>query len=109
MFAQAVAELRNPDCVYWFTSDDERLIQEHNRQYQQVQPIEQLLPTILTPTTERKRENLWQIKDIQKELEHHLRTSDIPTLKGLAAIVKKLKWPRGASNGVDGYYLQRRE
>ena len=109
MFAQAVAELRNPDCVYWFTSDDERLIQEHNRQYQQVQPIEQLLPTILTPTTERKRENLWQIKDIQKELEHHLRTSDIPTLKALAAIVKKLKWPRGASNGVDGYYLQRRE
>ena len=109
MFAQAVAELRDPDCVYWFTSDDERLIQEHNRKYQQVQPIEQLLQTILAPTTERKRENLWQVKDIQKELEHHLRSSDVPTLKGLAAIVKKLKWPRGASNGVDGYYLQRRE
>ena len=109
MFAQAVAELRDPDCVYWFTSDDERLIQEHNRQYQQVQPIEQLLPTILTPSAERKRENLWQIKDIQKELENHLRSSDVPTLKGLAAIVKKLKWPHGASNGIEGYYLQRRE
>ncbi len=109
MFAQAIAELRNPDSVYWFTSDDERQIQEHNSQYQQVQPIEQLLPTLLTPATERKRENLWQIKDIQKELEHHLRTSDVPTLKALATIVKKLKWPHGASNGVEGYYLQRRE
>ncbi len=76
-------------------------------QYQQVQPIEQLLPTLLTPATEWKRENLWQIKDIQKELEQHLRTSDVPTLKALAAIVKKLKWPRGGSHGVEGYYLQR--
>ena len=47
------------------------------------------------------------LTDIQKELEHHLRTSDVPTLKALAAIVKKLKWPRGGSHGVEGYYLQR--
>lgn len=108
MYAQAVYELHR-DALYWFTSDDERAIQQHNRQYQEVQPIEQLLPTILVPTTDRKRENLWQVKDVQKELEKYLRASDIPNLKGLAAIIKKLKWPHGASNGVAGYYLKRRE
>ena len=35
MYAQAVAELRDADCIYWFTEDDEREIQQHNRQYQQ--------------------------------------------------------------------------
>lgn len=109
MYAQAVYELRMRDAIYWFTSDDERHIQQHNRQYQEVQPIEQLLPTILLPTNERKRENLWQVKDVQKELEKYLRASDIPNLKNLAAIIKKLKWPHGASNGVLGYYLKRRE
>ena len=108
MYAQAVYELHR-DALYWFTSDDERAIQQHNRQYQEVQPIEQLLPTILVPTTDRKRENLWQVKDVQKELEKYLRASDIPNLKSLAAIIKKLKWPHGASNGVAGYYLKRRE
>jgi predicted P-loop ATPase len=109
MYSQAVNELRCRDALYWFTSDDERAIQQHNRQYQEVQPIEQLLPTILVPTTERKRENLWQVKDIQKELEKHLRASDIPNLKSLGTIIKKLKWPHGASNGIGGYYLKRRE
>jgi hypothetical protein len=109
MYAQAVSELRQSDALYWFTSDDERIIQQHNRQYQEVQPIEQLLPTILVPTTERRRENLWQVKDVQKELEKHLRSGDIPNLKSLSATIKKLKWPQGATNGVTGYYLKRRE
>ena len=109
MYAQAVAELRDPDCVYWFTSDDEQAIQRHNSQYQEVQPLEQLLPAIFVPTPERKRENLWQVKDVQKELESHLRTSDIPTLRNIAATIRKLKWPHGASNGIVGYYLKRRE
>ena len=108
MFAQAVAELRDPDCLYWFTSDDEREIQAHNQHYQQVQPIEQLLPSILVPTSEHKRQNLWQVKDVQKELEKHLRSSDIPNLKALSTILKNLRWPRGASNGTEGYYLKLR-
>ena len=106
MFAQAVAELRDPDCIYWFTSDDEREIQQHNQRYQDVQPVEQLLSTIFVPTPERKRQNLWQVKDVQKELEKHLRSSDIPSLKGLGAILKRLKWPHGGTNGTEGYYLK---
>ena len=109
MFAQAVAELKTPGCIYWFTSEDEQQIQQHNQQYQEVQPIESLLPTLLGPATERKRANLWQVKDVQQELAKHLRNSDIPNLKALAAILKKLRWPHGASNGVQGYYLKRKE
>ena len=108
MYAQAVSELRQDDALYWFTSDDEREIQQHNRTYQQVQPIEEVLPTLFEPTTERKRENLWQVKDVQKELGKHLRSGDIPNLKNLGASLKKMKWPRGSSNGVVGYYLKRR-
>ena len=108
MFAQAVAELRDPDCIYWFTSDDEREIQQHNKLYQDVQPVEQLLPAIFAPTSERKRQYLWQVKDVQKELEKHLRSSDIPSLKSLGTILKKLKWPHGAVNGIGGYYIKLR-
>jgi hypothetical protein len=74
-----------------------------------VQPVEQLLSTIFTPTSERKRQNLWQVKDVQKELEKHLRPSDIPTLKYLSTILKKLRWPKGGSNGTEGYYLKLRK
>ena len=35
MFAQAVTDLNEPDCIYWFTHDDEREIQQHNHRYQQ--------------------------------------------------------------------------
>ena len=45
----------------------------------------------------------------KQELAKHLRNSDIPNLKALAAILKKLHWPRGSSNGVEGYYLKRRD
>ena len=109
MYAQAIYELRWKDVLYWFTSDDEREIQQHNQHYQEKQPIEQLLPTILTPTSERKRANLWQVKDVQKELEKHLRPNDIPTLKYLSTILKKLRWPKGGSNGTEGYYLKLRK
>ena len=108
MYAQAIYELRWKDALYWFTSDDECEIQQHNLHYQEVQPIEQLLPTILVPTSERKRQNLWQVKDVQKELEKHLRPSDIPTLKNLSTILKSLRWPKGSSNGTEGYYLKLR-
>lgn len=36
MYAQAVTELRHKGCVYWFTSEDEQEIQEHNKSYQQL-------------------------------------------------------------------------
>ena len=106
MYAQAVTELQQRDCIYWFTSDDEREIQEHNSQYQEESSVSSVLQSIFQPTTEHKRENLWQVKDIQNELARHLRTADIPNLKTLGMTLKQLHWERGGTNGIRGYYLK---
>ena len=106
MYAQAVTELQQRDCIYWFTGDDEREIQEHNSQYQEESSVFSVLQGIFQPTSEHKRENLWQVKDIQKELARHLRTADIPSLKTLGLTLKQLHWERGGNNGIRGYYLK---
>jgi hypothetical protein len=108
MFAQAQAELQQEGCIYWFTNDDERLIQEHNRQYQQLESMETVLESLFEPAQERRRENLWQVLAIQRELAKTLRTADVPSLPRLASALRSLRWPQGGINGVRGYYLQRK-
>ena len=105
MFAQAVAELREPDCLYWFTSEDEQEIQAHNQQYQQESSMESVLPAIFEPTENHKRENLWTVAAIQQELSKHLKAKDVPNLTNLGRTLKSLRWPRGGNTGVRGYYL----
>ena len=106
LFAQAVTELKTPDCIYWFTSEDEREIQEHNRQYQDVSSLEQVLQSVFEPSKTHKRDCFWQVQSIQKELQNHLKASDVPNLKVLGETIKKLKWPHGGINGSKGYYLR---
>ena len=106
MFAQAVTELRDPNCIYWFTSDDEREIQEHNRPYQDVSSLEQVLQSIFEPTNVHKREDFYRVQDIQNELKKHLKSSDIPNLTQLGKSIKNLKWKRGGISGIRGYYLK---
>ena len=106
MFAQAVTELRDPDCIYWFTSDDEREIQEHNRPYQDVSSLEQVLQSIFEPTGVHKREDFYRVQDIQNELKNHLKASDIPNLTQLGKTIRNLKWKRGGIGGTRGYYLK---
>ena len=106
MYAQAVYELREREALYWFTTEDEHSIQQHNQTYQDEQPVESLLETMFSPSLEHKREYLWQVFDIQKELLKRLKAEDAPSLRALGLILKKLKWPKGAINGVKGYYLQ---
>ena len=106
MFAQAVAELRDPDCVYWFTSDDEREIQAHNAHYQESSSLEQVLLALFEPSNIRKKENFWQVQAIQQELAKRLKSSDVPNLKTLGETLKKLRWPRGGIDGLRGYYLR---
>lgn len=106
MFAQAVTELHYPDCVYWFTSEDEREIQEHNRSYQDSSTLEQVLQNLFEPSKIHKKDYFWQVQAIQKELEKHLKTSDVPNLKLLGETIKKLRWPKGGISGVRGYYLK---
>ena len=106
MFAQAVTELRDPDCVYWFTSEDEREIQDHNRQYQNDSSLEQVLQSIFEPSKVHRKDCFWQVHTIQQELTNHLKSSDVPSLKLLGETIKKLKWPRGGIDGQRGYYIR---
>ena len=106
MFAQAVTELKRQDCIYWFTADDEVLIQQHNRLYQQESTMESVLPSIFEPAQEHRREYFWQPQTIQQELRKRLKASDVPNLKNLGSALKRLKWPRGGIDGLRGYYLK---
>ena len=108
MFAQAVTELRDSNCIYWFTSDDEQEIQRHNRLYQQESAPELVLSEIFEPVNQHKRENLWTATAIQKELDNHLRASDIPNLTNLGLAIKKLRWKRYKVGNIRGYYLRLR-
>lgn len=108
MFAQAVSELRDSSCIYWFTSDDEQEIQRHNRLYQQESAPELVLSEIFEPVNQHKKENLWTTTAIQKELKNHLRASDIPNLTNLGLAIKKLRWKRYKVGNARGYYLRLR-
>ena len=105
MFAQAVHELNSRDCIYWFTSDDEREKQQHNRQYQQPSTVEDVLTSLFMPAHDHKRENLWRAQDIQQQMGKVLKTADVPNLTVLGKALKNLRWPRGDNNGIRGYYL----
>ena len=109
MYAQAVAELREPDCIYWFTSDDEHEIQRHNQQFQQESAPELVLSQIFEPVQQHSKEYFWTTTDIQKELGNHLRASDIPNLTNLGLAIKKLRWQRCKLKNDRGYYLRLRK
>ena len=108
LYAQALAELQQEGCRWWFDADDEAEIQRHNAPYQQTTPLETVLPSIFTPTTNRRRENLWQVHAVQKVLAERLRTADVPNLRQLSDAMKALRWPQGAVCGTRGYYLELR-
>ena len=71
-----------------------------------MKPLETVLPAIFTPTTDRRRENLWQVHAVQKVLAERLRTADVPNLRQLADAMKALRWPQGAVCGTRGFYLK---
>ena len=106
MYAQAVAELSSPDCIYWFTADDEREIQQHNEQYQQESAPEQVLAQLFEPTNEHHKEFFWTNTAIQEELRKHLKAADVPNLVAITATIKKLRWQRCKTKGMRGYYLK---
>ena len=106
MYAQAVAELRDPDCVYWFTNDDERDIQQHNSHYQQESTPEMVLKQFFMPSKVRKKDHFWTTSAIQQELRNHLKAVDVPNLTQLGATIKQLRWERVKNRGIRGYYLE---
>ena len=108
MFAQAVRELHQSNCLYWFTSDDEARIQRHNSRYQQESSLETILQNLFSPTNQHRKENFWQVSDIQQELSKHLKSKDLPNLSTLGMSIKHLQWKRCVVKGLRGYYLQRK-
>ena len=108
MFAQAVRELHQSNCLYWFTSDDEARIQRHNSRYQQESSLETILQNLFSPTNQHRKENFWQVSDIQQELSKHLKSKDLPNLSTLGMSIKHLQWKRLVVKGLRGYYLQRK-
>ena len=108
LYAQALAELQEEGCRWWFDAADEAEIQRHNQPYQQASPMESVLPSLFEPTTDRRRENLWQVQAVQKVLADRLRTADVPNLRQLADAMKALRWPQGAVCGTRGYYLKQK-
>jgi len=108
MFAQAVRELHQSNCLYWFTSDDEARIQRHNSRYQQESSLEMILQNLFSPTNQHRKENFWQVSDIQQELSKHLKSKDLPNLSTLGMSIKHLQWKRRVVKGLRGYYLKRK-
>ena len=106
MYAQAVTELDDPNCIYWFTDDDEREIQQHNHEYQQESAPEQVLTQLFEPVKLHKKEFFWTATDIQQELGKHLKAADVPNLVNLGNAIKKLRWQRFKTKGIRGYYLK---
>ena len=109
MFAQAVTELQDPDCIYWFTDVDEREIQNHNSHYQQESAPEMVLTQIFKPTQQHRQENFWTVTAIQKELTNHLKSGDVPNITNLGNSIKKLRWQKFKKKGIRGYYLKLRQ
>jgi len=109
MYAQAVSELRDRDTLYWFTSEDERDIQEHNRHYQQQSSPEMVLAATFEPAPQHTKDTFWQVIDMQRELSRRLKAADVPSLKLLGQVLKKMNWPHGSIKGIRGYYIQLRK
>ena len=107
MYAQAVAELRHGE-QYWFDNDDERLIQEHNSQYQQLSTTDEVLTSFFEPAG-RSKEFFMTSTAIQNYLDQHLKGDDVPSLGKLGRALRRHRFLDGAQNGVHGYYLRRRE
>ena len=106
MFAQAVTELDDPNCIYWFTDDDEREIQQHNSRFQQESAPEEVLTQYFEPALQHQREFFWTTTAIQEELGRRLKAVDVPNLRNIGSALKKLRWQRCKNNGIRGYYLK---
>ena len=106
MYAQAVSELRRGE-RYWFDNDDERLIQEHNRRYQQLSTVDEVLNSLFV-TADRRKEHFMTTTQIQQHLRTLLKAGDVPSLAKLGHALRRQHFADGARDGVHGYYLQLR-
>jgi len=107
LYAQAIHEIREGQ-PYRFFPDEEALIQEHNRSYQQHTSAEDVLLTYFAPA-EKKTTHFMKAVDIQKVLSQHLRTDDVPSIKLLTVTLKRCGFSNGAIAGQRGWYAKPNE
>ena len=104
LYAQAVAEL-NQGATWYFSKQEESAIERHNSQYQQQSAPEQIILAYYEPAP-RQKENFIRAIDMQKELQKHIRPSEIPSLKVLTMALKRGHFPYGCRNGYHGWYAK---
>ena len=106
LYAQAIYELDH-GAPYFFTRDEEMLIELHNTCYQQQSSPEQLLLAYYEPAP-RQKEHYLRAVDIQRELQQHVRAVDVPNLKTLTMALKRSHFLYGGMDGCRGWYAKRR-
>ena len=104
LYAQAVAELDQKQ-PYYFTKDEEALIEEHNKEYQNISPTEILLTTYYEPA-ERSKKYFMKAQDILDDLLDKAKGSDRPNMKQLTLALKAAKFPYGSQHGR-GWYARK--
>ena len=104
MYAQAVYEIEN-GTQYWFDSDDEKEITEHNSAYQQYNSVEDTISTLFEAAPHEKQ-YLMTTTAIQKHMSQHLPSSDVPSLKKLGKALIHHHFHSGALRGVHGFYVK---
>lgn len=104
LYAQAIAELQQR-VPWYFNKEEEAAIEQHNQMYMQQSTPEQILQAYYEPAPSQKEYFLLAV-DIQKELQSHLRTADVPSLQRLTTALRRGHFAYGAVGGHRGWYAK---
>jgi len=106
LFAQALWELDHGH-PYYFSKEEEASIVEHNRPYQALSAIDELLTAYYEPA-EVDKDSLLQATDILADLQQRVKGPDRPTMHQLIQALKNQSFHHGAQRGRHGWYARKR-
>ena len=104
LYAQAIAELQQ-HVPWYFNKEEEAAIEQHNQMYMQQSTPEQIILAYYEPAPSQKEYFLLAV-DIQRELQSHLRTADVPSLQRLTTALRHAHFAYGAVGGRRGWYAK---
>lgn len=105
LYAQAVAEL-DAGHAWYFSKEEEQVISQHNQQFRCQSSTESVLLSCFEPAPRSKQYFIRSV-DIQQELSHHVRATDIPNLKTLTLALKACHFLYGSYDGHRGWYAHK--
>ena len=106
LYAQAIFELRH-GARYWPDRDEEQRMEAHNASFQQMQKAGLALTEYFEPT-ERNKDCLMSLAEVEQSLRRRLSAADMPTLKELSTALAQ-HFQAGAVKGRRGWYMRPRE